>query len=78
MSKGVRRTESHPVLDRSRNDLRTRIAHLAARMMAEDGMTPAENDAIVARARAKVDEAIDFGRQSAYPAPAEAMEKVFA
>ncbi len=54
------------------------IPAMKARMMAEDGMTQSENDAIVARARAKVDEAIEFGRQSPYAAPAEAMEKVFA
>jgi pyruvate dehydrogenase E1 component alpha subunit len=54
------------------------IPAMKARMMAEDGMTQAENDAIVARARAKVDEAIEFGRQSPYAAPAEAMDKVFA
>ena len=38
MSKGARRAQVYPVLDRSRNDLRARIAHLAARMMVEDGI----------------------------------------
>lgn len=54
------------------------IPAMKARMMAEDGLTQAENDAIVARARAKVDDAIAFGRESPYPEAAEAMEKVFA
>ena len=54
------------------------IPAMKARLMAEDGMTQEENDAIVARARAKVDDAIEFGRQSPYPAAEEALEKVFA
>ncbi len=54
------------------------IPAMKARMMAEDGMTQEENDAIVARARAKVDDAIAFGRSSPYPEPEEALEKVFA
>ena len=63
-----------------RDGLRARdpIPAMKARMMAEDGMTQEENDAIVARARAKVDDAIAFGRSSPYPEPEEAMEKVFA
>ena len=54
------------------------IPALKKKMMAEDGLTQAENDAIVARARHKVDDAIDFARNSPYPSPEEAMEHVFA
>ena len=41
-------------------------------------MTAAENDAIVARARAKIDDAITFARESPFADAAEALEKVFA
>ena len=54
------------------------IPAMKARMMAEDGMTAAENDAIVARARAKIDDAITFARESPFADAAEALEKVFA
>ena len=54
------------------------IPALKARMMKEDGLSEADNDAIVARARHKVDDAIDFARTSPYPQPEEAMEHVFA
>ena len=54
------------------------IPALKARMMKEDGLTEADNAAIVAHARHKVDDAIDFARNSPYPKPEEAMEHVFA
>jgi TPP-dependent pyruvate/acetoin dehydrogenase alpha subunit len=54
------------------------IPALRRRLEAEDGLTEADNDAIVARARRRVDEAIKFARESDYPAPEEALEKVFA
>ena len=54
------------------------IPALKARMMKEDGLTEADDTAIVARARHKVDDAIEFARSSPYPKPEEAMEHVFA
>nr|WP_309402224.1 hypothetical protein [Aminobacter niigataensis] len=41
-------------------------------------LTDAQDKAIVARARQRVDESIDFAKTSDYPAPAEALEGVFA
>ncbi|MCC7251624.1 thiamine pyrophosphate-dependent dehydrogenase E1 component subunit alpha [Hyphomicrobium sp.] len=57
---------------------RDAIPALLKRLQAEDGLTDADNAEIVARARRKVDEAIKFARESEYPAPEEALEKVFA
>ncbi len=54
------------------------IPAMKNRMMAEDGMTAAENDAIIARSRAKVDDAIAFARESPFAEASEALEKVFA
>ncbi|WP_295557794.1 thiamine pyrophosphate-dependent dehydrogenase E1 component subunit alpha [uncultured Hyphomicrobium sp.] len=54
------------------------IPALARRLESEDGFTDADNAAIVARARSAVDDAIKFARESDYPAPEEALEKVFA
>jgi len=47
-------------------------------MIATGGVSAAEADAAVATARKEVDEAVAFARQSPYPAPAEALEHVFA
>lgn len=41
-------------------------------------MTEADDETIVASAKVKVDEAISFARESAYPSPQEALEHVFA
>lgn len=54
------------------------IPALKARLQKEDGLSDADNDAIVSRAHARVDDAIKFARESEYPAPNEALEKVFA
>ena len=54
------------------------IPALARRLQAEDGLSDADNGAIMARARGRVDEAIKFARDSDYPAPEEALDKVFA
>ncbi len=53
------------------------IPTMRNRLAAEHGLTTSEDDAIVARARKKVDDAIKFARESADPAPEEALEKVF-
>ncbi len=47
------------------------------RLGSEEGLTDQQNDEIVAECRALVDEAIAFARESEYPAPEEALEKVF-
>ncbi len=54
------------------------IPAFKARMMREDGFTAEEDNLIVGRARARVDDAIAFARASPYPEPAEALDKVFA
>jgi pyruvate dehydrogenase E1 component alpha subunit len=54
------------------------IPALKARMMKEDGFSAEEDNLIVQRARARVDDAIAFARASPYPEPFEAMDKVFA
>jgi pyruvate dehydrogenase E1 component alpha subunit len=54
------------------------IPALARLLQAEDGLTDADNLLIVSKAREKVDEAIRFARDSEYPEPEEALEKVFA
>jgi pyruvate dehydrogenase E1 component alpha subunit len=46
--------------------------------MLGDGVTAAEADAALARAKADVDAAFAFARSSAYPAPEEALQHVFA
>ncbi len=53
------------------------IPAMRARLGSEEGLTDEQNNEIVAQARAKVDEAIAFARDSEYAAPEEAMEKVF-
>ena len=54
------------------------IPALAKRLQSEDGLSEADLASIAERARAKVDEAIQFARESAYPEPEEALDKVFA
>lgn len=54
------------------------IPALADKLRAEDGVTEGELAAITERARGKVDDAIQFARDSDYPEPEEALEKVFA
>ena len=53
------------------------IPALRDRLMADGDFTEAEDADLTARARQRVDEAIAFARESAYPEPAEALEKVF-
>ena len=53
------------------------IPAMRARLGSEEGLTDDQNAEIIQRARAKVDEAIAFARESEYAAPEEAMEKVF-
>jgi TPP-dependent pyruvate/acetoin dehydrogenase alpha subunit len=48
------------------------------RLLEEKAATGAELDALDARVKQEVDEAMKFGRDSDYPAPHEALEKVFA
>lgn len=54
------------------------IPALAKRLQSEDNVSDADLAAIAARARKRVDDAINFARESAYPEPEEALEKVFA
>lgn len=54
------------------------IPALAKRLQSEDNVSDADLAAIAARARNRVDDAINFARESAYPEPEEALEKVFA
>lgn len=54
------------------------IQQLARRLQSEDGVTEADLAAISERARSKVDDAIQFARESSYPEPNEALDKVFA
>ncbi len=56
---------------------RDAISSFRQRLEDEDGLSIANNETIVARARGKVDEAIKFARESDYPEPEEALEKVF-
>jgi TPP-dependent pyruvate/acetoin dehydrogenase alpha subunit len=51
---------------------------LRSRLVEGGVATSAELDALASRARQHVDEAIAFARASEFPAPAEALEKVFA
>jgi len=53
------------------------IDRLRTHMLA-NGVSVAEADAVVAQARKEVDEAFAFARESAYPAPQEALQHVFA
>ena len=48
------------------------------RMMADGELSDSQDREITARARAAVDDAIAFARDSAYPAPEETLEKIFA
>jgi pyruvate dehydrogenase E1 component alpha subunit len=48
------------------------------RLLDEKVFTPAEAEKLDAAVKKEVDEAIQFARDSEYPAPAEALEKVFA
>jgi acetoin:2,6-dichlorophenolindophenol oxidoreductase subunit alpha len=41
-------------------------------------LTEADMTALEAKVKKEVDEAMKFGRESEYPAPAEALEKVYA
>jgi len=54
------------------------IERLRKQMIASGGVTAAEADIALAKAKKDVEEAFAFARQSAYPAPAEALEHVFA
>jgi len=54
------------------------IERLRKEMIANGGVNAAEADAALAAARKEVDEAFAFARQSPYPAPAEALDHVFA
>ena len=54
------------------------IARLGRHMVENGGVLEAELDALQQKVKARVDEAIEFARDSAYPEPAEAMEHVFA
>jgi acetoin:2,6-dichlorophenolindophenol oxidoreductase subunit alpha len=54
------------------------IPALRTRLMSEDGLTQVDDEAIVAKAHARVDDAIDYARQSPYPDAEEALQKVFA
>jgi len=54
------------------------IERLRKEMIANGGVSAAEADAALAAGRKEVDEAFAFARQSPYPAPAEALEHVFA
>ncbi len=47
------------------------------RLIDEGVMTEAQAEDIAARARGRIDEAVAFARESPYPRPEEAMEKVF-
>ncbi len=49
-----------------------------ARLLDEKVLTTAEAEKLEAAVKKEVDEAIQFARDSEYPAPAEALEKVFA
>ena len=53
------------------------IPALKAKLISENGFTAAEDDMIVKRARARVDDAIEFARASPFPEPKEALERVF-
>jgi acetoin:2,6-dichlorophenolindophenol oxidoreductase subunit alpha len=48
------------------------------RLLDEKVVTSADMEALEAKVQQEVDEAIKFGRDSEYPAPAEALERVFA
>ena len=48
------------------------------KVMTGNGVTAAEADAALAKAKAEVDAAFAFARSSAYPAPEEALQHVFA
>ena len=48
------------------------------RLLDEKVLTAQELDALDARVKAEVDEAMKFGRESEYPAPNEALERVYA
>ncbi|AHB47356.1 acetoin:2,6-dichlorophenolindophenol oxidoreductase subunit alpha [Hyphomicrobium nitrativorans NL23] len=53
------------------------IPAFARRLQSEDALSDADLAAISDRARSKVDDAIGFARESAYPEPDEALDKVF-
>jgi len=54
------------------------IKRLRKAMIETAGVTAAEADAVLARAKAEVDEALAFARSAPYPAPEEALTHVFA
>ena len=47
------------------------------RLIDEGVMSEAQAEDIAARARGRIDEAVQFARESPYPRPEEALEKVF-
>ena len=53
------------------------IPAFANRLQSEDGLSEQDLGAIAERARSRVDDAIRFARESAYPEPEEALDKVF-
>lgn len=53
------------------------IPKMKAHLMTEFDWRHCDDKALVAKAHARVDQAIKFARDSEYPEPAEAMEKVF-
>ncbi len=53
------------------------IPKMREHLKAQQGWTDSDDAALVECTRARVDSAITFARDSAYPAPEEAMEKVF-
>jgi pyruvate dehydrogenase E1 component alpha subunit len=53
------------------------IPKLRGHLAAQHGWTDSDDAALVARSHARVDAAIAFARESAFPAPEEALEKVF-
>jgi len=57
---------------------RDAIPALARRLQTEEGLTDSDIASIATTARRRVDVAIQFARESDYPAPEEALEKVFA
>jgi TPP-dependent pyruvate/acetoin dehydrogenase alpha subunit len=54
------------------------VAGYRVRLIEEKIISPVDMDALDERIRAEVDAAVRFGRDSQYPAPTEALERVFA
>lgn len=53
------------------------IPKMRAQLIEDGDLTEAQADEIAARVQAKVDDAIEFARSSAYPEPSDALTKVF-